>query len=450
MATTRSDLTGAELLARLLERWRETRSPALAEAIDALDEQLSEPLAPRLAVMVTPRVDTTLDKVRTVAELDDPRVSNWATRSLERMPFTTPGSEPLFQAWFDIVLARKDVRFVERAEVIRENLRTRMNRLAVRKALMGRATEIQARLEALTLVAPTDEELELAARIGRQRRVAVSEEQLLADVYARPDDDEPRLVYADWLLERQDPRGEFIMLQMKRRDSGLSPEETTRERELLKKHGKTWLGRLSPVLSFGKGYAKTTFERGFVSNADIILSVGKKLEPLWDNPEWATVERLEGSWQRELLSRAPLRALKALDRIHEDIIGELARANRTLPVTRIELHSPMSDWTAAKAVLPQLDHIVLWSVETPSVEGLRAIAGPGLRRLEIHRTWNAPRGASVDAEVADLVRELESCSLPIAELALEGSWGGDQSRPVPIELRKHDSGFALVSSPQKG
>jgi uncharacterized protein (TIGR02996 family) len=32
---------------------------------------------------------------------------------------------------------------------------------------------------------------------------------LLQAVLASPDDDTPRLVYADWLEERGDPRGEF-------------------------------------------------------------------------------------------------------------------------------------------------------------------------------------------------------------------------------------------------
>ena len=37
---------------------------------------------------------------------------------------------------------------------------------------------------------------------------------LLADILASPDDDTPRLVYADWLMDNGDPlRGEFIALQ---------------------------------------------------------------------------------------------------------------------------------------------------------------------------------------------------------------------------------------------
>jgi uncharacterized protein (TIGR02996 family) len=37
---------------------------------------------------------------------------------------------------------------------------------------------------------------------------------LLADVLARPQDDGPRLVLADWLAEQGDPRGELISLQI--------------------------------------------------------------------------------------------------------------------------------------------------------------------------------------------------------------------------------------------
>jgi uncharacterized protein (TIGR02996 family) len=36
---------------------------------------------------------------------------------------------------------------------------------------------------------------------------------LLDDIIAAPDDDAPRLVYADWLLAREDPRGELITVQ---------------------------------------------------------------------------------------------------------------------------------------------------------------------------------------------------------------------------------------------
>jgi uncharacterized protein (TIGR02996 family) len=45
----------------------------------------------------------------------------------------------------------------------------------------------------------------------------MTEAELLAAVIAAPDDDEPRLVYADWLTERGDPRGEYIQMACRQR-----------------------------------------------------------------------------------------------------------------------------------------------------------------------------------------------------------------------------------------
>ncbi|MBA3541481.1 MAG: TIGR02996 domain-containing protein [Deltaproteobacteria bacterium] len=41
----------------------------------------------------------------------------------------------------------------------------------------------------------------------------MDERDLIAAVAEAPDDDAPRLVYADWLMERGDPRGELVALQ---------------------------------------------------------------------------------------------------------------------------------------------------------------------------------------------------------------------------------------------
>jgi uncharacterized protein (TIGR02996 family) len=61
--------------------------------------------------------------------------------------------------------------------------------------------------------------------------------QLLATLRAAPDDDEPRLVYADYLSERRDPRGELIIVQCRlARIAADDPERPTLEgrvRELI-------------------------------------------------------------------------------------------------------------------------------------------------------------------------------------------------------------------------
>ncbi len=48
----------------------------------------------------------------------------------------------------------------------------------------------------------------------------MSDEAFLRDLRARPDDDSLRLIYADWLEERDDPRGEYIRLRLKLRQGG--------------------------------------------------------------------------------------------------------------------------------------------------------------------------------------------------------------------------------------
>lgn len=40
------------------------------------------------------------------------------------------------------------------------------------------------------------------------------EDELLAAIVQAPDDDAPRLVFADWLSERGDPRGEQIAVEV--------------------------------------------------------------------------------------------------------------------------------------------------------------------------------------------------------------------------------------------
>ncbi len=80
---------------------------------------------------------------------------------------------------------------------------------------------------------------------------------------ARPDEDEPRLVYADFLSEQGDPRGEFIALQCERatleRGSVRALDLEAREAVLLDEHRAAWVADLPP------GVEVTRFERGFAA-----------------------------------------------------------------------------------------------------------------------------------------------------------------------------------------
>jgi len=92
-------------------------------------------------------------------------------------------------------------------------------------------------------------------------------DSFLQAILAHPDDDHLRLVYADWLEERADPRGEFIRVQMELAQPGLDRarrvELQKREHALWVEHHKLWLGPLTPLV------LRARFRRGFVDRVEM-------------------------------------------------------------------------------------------------------------------------------------------------------------------------------------
>lgn len=114
------------------------------------------------------------------------------------------------------------------------------------------------------------------------------DDAFLQAIMDNPDDDAPRLIYADWLDERDDPRGEFIRVQcrlatMARDDERSLPLEQL-ERRLLEGHQDVWLGTLRPLL------ARWTFRRGFLDKVAVAPSVYLQHDAI---PCPATVRHLE-------------------------------------------------------------------------------------------------------------------------------------------------------------
>jgi uncharacterized protein (TIGR02996 family) len=102
------------------------------------------------------------------------------------------------------------------------------------------------------------------------------EAAFLQDIVNNPDDETVRLIYADWLTEQGNPRGEFIRIQMQlahwAADStdwaewALTARNLSklrkREEELLKEHGAAWAAPLA-------GAGKWEFRRGFVEMVEL-------------------------------------------------------------------------------------------------------------------------------------------------------------------------------------
>lgn len=108
----------------------------------------------------------------------------------------------------------------------------------------------------------------------------------LAAVLAAPDDDAPRLVYADFLTGAGDPRGEFIALQCR---LAATPDDEARrklriaENKLLTEHETKWTAAFFDVARstpFRK--VKAAFHRGFLEEATLPIGALDELEALFE------------------------------------------------------------------------------------------------------------------------------------------------------------------------
>lgn len=142
------------------------------------------------------------------------------------------------------------------------------------------------------IVAGSDGELR-AFDVPLRPRPGLTRESLFANVWASPNEDAPREVLADWLIEHGDPRGEYIGLQLARARGSATPETRRRERALLKQHQREWLGPIAPFVR----PTSVTFERGFVVGCTLRF-VKEADDSATFHPAWSTVKRFateEGS-----------------------------------------------------------------------------------------------------------------------------------------------------------
>jgi uncharacterized protein (TIGR02996 family) len=149
----------------------------------------------------------------------------------------------------------------------------------------------------------------------------MQEQWFLDAILECPEDDCPRLVFADWLEERGDPRGEFIRVQCEL--AQLPPGDPRRatleacEQQMLLEHDEEWAGKLSR-------YAESwTFRRGILEEATI--SAAEFLahaDDLAEQPEVRCVKitELYGQWPE--LRRIPaLARLSGLDLSGNSLTG---------------------------------------------------------------------------------------------------------------------------------
>jgi uncharacterized protein (TIGR02996 family) len=396
----------------LIAHWQKTRSPASADLVDLLEARVPDALTKELAAVVTPRVASSEKNLAALDGTEDPRLSRFALKALANPPFCAVSGEPFLLALAEHIARLQDARLKAELPRIRDILRARLSRKPMYERVAKKLDAIAARLPATP---PRDSlEEKLHALLAPSGDAGA----LLAAIYAEPDDDAPRQVYADFLMKQGDPRGELIALQLARA-RGADPSD--REVELLEAHGKKWLGPLATVLRWGKSYSATTFERGFVCVADFIDNAAKKVALIADDPAWATVETLDGGWPNMLLQRAPLRALRELKRsLIGDVWDALSQRTEPLRITTIHLGDGEPEFETIRRVLPRAEHGIV-SLQTVTAAQIARHLDLDLRTLTV-RSWYCPSPSLAAAKraFATELQKLEGMATRVPTLIVSG------------------------------
>ncbi|MFO0742501.1 MAG: TIGR02996 domain-containing protein [Labilithrix sp.] len=419
----------AEALDVLLEVWRESRAPAVADVIDVISEDVTRSLPAiegktrqkfQEAWLDIAGAGHAIDVGRLLATFGrepctqiperlgrfearglDPRVARELWGMVERCPCTSTPNFPLWTRLFKQLQAIGDVRMREPLEAKLAAPRVtgsfyEMLYPRIQKTL-GELLRDPEPLPPEEGRRPCDAWRSVPVRSSpRRRRVASAkpapakrggnEEELLALVHEDPLSDEPRLVYHDWLLERGEPRGELLTLQFKRARKGLTKTEERRERALLREHGRKWLGPIEPVV----GREGVTFERGFLSSCTAAFRTKQQYESLVGHPSWSTVREITRP-PFELCVHPSARSLRIVRQISPATAARLAEHPAALPFEEIEL-------TAEEATASDRTAIA------------RAASLPGLRRVTVNL-------APVERRAPPAVRPEELSWLLEADLA---------------------------------
>ena len=475
------DAEPAAVLAAAIAAWGELRHPRLADLVDRIEAQLLG-AAPRRPLRTSKRredlaawrtVEAARDpldfrrlgaalgsgsqddvrrQVDALAGWRDPRLGRALLALLAQPPYAGVKSRGMLSAILERLAETRDGRAAGPADELADRY------LGVVHSGTGRwmVGELKAVARRLEAAAPAELPGELAAtcaaleaRFGRpavdgalaaKRRTI---EELLAEVHADPDDDGPRLVYADALLERGDPRGELVALQLARARGELSDEARAREAELLADPAR--VAAWAQPLSSGGG---CTFERGFPSE----ISLYRTAKAILGEPAWATITTVRAISRVSQTVAAQICELPHLRSVATLSVPFFERlCERPRPWIHVGIDGAEAPAAAAFAALPALRSLALSAGDVPPDDllaslDLRALVlrlGAGSRPLalppKLERLHVSTRGRLPDVDLARLDR--------LEELHLEYQLC-EQVLALPASLRRLELRSGMTASPR--
>lgn len=161
-------------------------------------------------------------------------------------------------------------------------------------------------------------------------------DELLEHILASPDDTAARLVYADWLLDRGEPRGELIRLQCEAAEGPLDDRKAKRLRGLLRSCSKTWLGPIATVTDV----RTRVWDRGFLAAARVEAGHFREMRSAIGHPEWRTVRFLDAGCHQmalDLVSHAAMRSLRTVTRLLGSHFHALAESSTPHDIEELDL-----------------------------------------------------------------------------------------------------------------
>jgi uncharacterized protein (TIGR02996 family) len=400
-----------------LASWRKRRAPRLADVVDwETAKAPAKPLSPRtkhdewlaavragqlasalplLTKNIEPpprhyweqgtsarRYAMWLERIALLASLkDDPRIVTAIVDAIVKAPWAMTWPEDpiaIVQPAMDLLVRIGDARAIPRLRALLEKpiAKRQTMREYLARVLPGVIKKLEEREAELDITEHARIDKQIGPVIVAALKDATGDEvELYAQVCAEADDDAPRAVLADHWLERDNPRGRFVSLQLQRTGE-------QEQRALLKAHEEEWIGDLVRTTK------NRVYERGFLH------AFALKQNAAADSTGWnaamhhealKTVRKIEKDtgnldFYTDFVLRCP--NLAEIDILSVGMLGKLQlKAERPFRARRISLPLLDPKVAAAAAASPLFASVkeVVFSVDGGKVKKLianaRAFAG---------------------------------------------------------------------------
>lgn len=396
-----------------------------------------------LAAVGGGKSSTAAERVTLLSRLNDPRVVTGVLALLEAPPYRAQTALPFFRACAAALVEFNDPRVRPALEDLSQRYKTILETSVgdlvtniLHRAAMSmdqvKPGPLSTEFEDLATNLEAMFEVERASSnstTSAKKSATKNDDALLAAIYDAPDDDAPRLVFADALTERGDVRGEFISLQVQRARGPVSKAQFSRERELREDPKQ----RMALAMPLSRG-GKVKFERGF----PVALEVdAKTVKFVVGSPALRTLkkisylESLSNKLAREVVQHEHARDVLEVGSLKREqfdgLVGSLPwrgislrfvpAADDLARMPKLErlsfLASP--DEPALRGDLSKLTHL---TAQNRLPEGSLPLA-TNVRSLKVFVNTDWPDFLSAELRTLKSLREFEVTYLPAAK-AVEG------------------------------